>query len=375
MPLRLLSAVARETTGFSAFPFLSPMADQAFLIYDITVEPDVTTAAELFDISSNQLISMRTLQGDLDFPSVDSGAATYDFSKFSILDDNQVDKARIRILDHDFNVLAERIFTDAYLQGYTFVGGNFSPCGKYVTVSYVTANTVPNQTSTLKVLQTSDLTTVAEITLVGVIETNGILFEQKGKLYLSVVLAQGVLDFNEDVALGQLPPYLLQVYKVDRQAGLLSLKSEVPQPQSVANLTYESSCKKTMIVFGTRLALLEGELSIFNGHPSALPTDGDELRFYLFCKHLKKLESYNLNTGVDDVAITENDEIILNRYGPGDTGFFQLGNIDKHHNLRWEDPAILSNRPFLVSTVGNRVLVGEGSAEGWNNVQLYSLGC
>ena len=219
MSLKLLDATFRETTGFAATPYLSKDSRQAFLDYAISVSQKASVIAERFAVIRGKLVSQAILHGDLDFPSSDSGVASDNFRFFSITDDNQSTddpKGRFRIFDRDLDVpISERIFTDAFLPGFTFFGGAFAPDNRYTQVNYVIEDIRPTQLSTLKVLRTVDLSTAAEINFLGVIQSIPRFFVFCRKLYLAAVVSQGVLDFNQDPATTELPPYELRIYQVN----------------------------------------------------------------------------------------------------------------------------------------------------------------
>ena len=285
MKLELASSVLRETTTFQAKVSISPNGDKVFAAYQIAVDNVNTLIAELFQNQNGNLVSFKTLHGDLEFNSIDSGVASPDFSKFAVLDDNQSTadpKARLRLFDSNFNLLGERIFNDAYLPGYTFTGGSFSEDSRVLILSYVVRND-ENQKSIIRIIKADEnLRDIAVLRFEGV-STGQTLFNHGCDLYVTFVTAEGKLDFD-DLATAARPQYKLHVYKLEGHVLVSVARAKLPQFSYNAPSVLVKD-EHVNILVGTLRAIQDDQVNIYENnkfYECDNRHDCAELRIYRF---------------------------------------------------------------------------------------------
>ena len=287
MKLELASSVLRETTAFQAKVSISPNGDKVFAAYLITVDKVNTLIAELFQNQNGNMVSFKTLKGDLEFSAIDSGIASPDFSKFTVLDDNQSTdaskaKARLRLFDNNLNLLGERIFDDAYLPGYTFVGGSFSEDSRAFILSYVVKDG-ENQKSIIRIIKADEnLRDIAVLRFEG-ISTGQTLFTHGCDLYVTFVTAEGKLNFD-DLATAAKPQYKLHVYKLEGHVLVSVARAKLPQFSYNAPSVLIKD-EHVNILVGTLRAIKDDQVNIYENNTSYEcdnKHDCAELRIYRF---------------------------------------------------------------------------------------------
>ncbi|QKF93662.1 hypothetical protein QKU48_gp0204 [Fadolivirus algeromassiliense] len=325
--LTLSSVLSRPTSGYSAPNSISRDGSLIYCVYDICVLPNLTLEAELFDNSNGTLVSKKQLHGNTTDPTpgpyiiVDGGQAAPNFNKFSILDDNNEDTARLRILDPEFNVTATKLFADYFAEGFSFNGGSFSDDSGLVAVTYVYDPNVnqPYQKSILRVLETSGLNEVASYPYNGNTGNLTRFFTLKcktsngcyvNKQYLVLHSLGGTYDAENPTSA---PPSLLKILCL--QNGVISLVDEVELPE---NCTYDlHKCgNQIYLVVGTSRANIQGEIIVQEeANPSFLQSDGDEYRVYKFdcCHGLQMICGKNFNTSLNVTFYPDGNSVVINQ--------------------------------------------------------------
>lgn len=248
---------------------LSKNGDQAYLFYGNFQDNFPATiiqqqVAQLYNNVNGQLVLAKTFPFDPKLPLSYFGLASKDFSKFSVLQANEVANMRISVLDQNFNVTAQRTFIDP---SFSYVmGGSFSEDNHYLLFAYAFPAPAPSVSynSLIYILDATkpDLPTVA-----GPITISGFdpyfigpmtLFElkdRKGKtnLYLSFMSAQ----FNSvPVRFTPEPPYFSQVYKIDVNAGTIKLIDQVPLPKFAETSVFvRKNQKEALICYGGQCSI------------------------------------------------------------------------------------------------------------------------
>lgn len=276
-------------------PSISATGDQVYVFYNNTGDP-TQVMAELFNNVSGQLVSAQTLLGDPSFPFQWEGFASPDFTKFSVLESTfnpGPQPLRIRLLDPNFNVIAQRTFTaDLITFGNGgFGGGTFSEDGHYVLVAYSVNTNLPNTSMTVQILDATSptLPTVASTTILGFDTNAPLLFtltDSGGNknLYMQFFVAQGQFSLTTEAT--TLPPFFSQVYKVDTVAGTITLVDQAPLPKFVESaVSVRSSGRDALISHGGFCSLFPTQLSIYDTNAlktTFLPNDNAEARVFLF---------------------------------------------------------------------------------------------
>ncbi len=298
--LKLTDAFSRPSQTYIRTS-ISDDGSQVYLLYLVSDTPGAIEA-ELFrnvngKLESENTVTLSTTQPNDYFPLVVDGFASSDFKKFSVLDavitgPNSID-GRIRIFDQNLNLTATRIisFTGLVVANTLGLGGTFSEDGRYVafTVSYPAIGQT-NSTTTLFVLDSKDLSPVAETTINAAnaydasqwvtLECNG-----KKNYYLTFLSGQG--SWSENYETTYKPPYFIQVYKVDISTGSITLVDESPLPKfaGIDTLDLMRLGKKALISHGGFTSLFPNQLSIYDTlylKTTSLPNDNAESRVLEF---------------------------------------------------------------------------------------------
>lgn len=359
---RLMTLTDATNREGSALPSISPHGNLIYVVYS-----DTGTISEFFQNEDGKLVYLRGLPKDPNFPDTQSGYANPKFTKFTLLDANDSTlQGRIRVVDDQYNLINQRIFDNVF----NFLGGVFSPDGQHIGLTYLNPGSNP-ETSTLQVLDTKTLLTVASI--VFNTHTNGPKFViRNDKTY--VVVASG-------------NPSACQVYIYKLTCDNLVLLDTQPLPQfpevtAVLNQKYDP-----LILVGTRAAFLQNEKGLVvdnSGFNSLLPFDGNEVRFYIFDGYkLKMVYSQNPNVSILPVDFNGRSNIVaigyVDQQMPGNDGFLSLYHIcDNHIELLQSDiPTPIFPIQGLFSQNGKWFVLGgfnqPGSSLPYNNVILYRL--
>jgi len=400
MSLKLLDAIVRETTGFPAIVQVSDDGSKLFAVYEITIDPESTTlAAELFDISSGKLKSLATFdateQFNEGFLNVDSGAASSDFCKFSlVLDDWQgaadpanpaLGRMRVLLLKRVGDELVVEVTetfgdlnsTELVVQGYTPLGGTFVDDDQAIVVTAVTSPVTIEiepgtaEHSTLWLLNSTTLKTLSKLTVEKVFTQAAVALDTKHHSnYFAITTSQGALDFQN------LPgnwdsPHQLEVYRVKDCEVKLVAEQELPQGAlSIAAAKVPGGWK---LFVGTTTALLETQkatIPVPNELNTSADTEGKEFLEFLFTRKGKELAligSYNTDSSIDGIAYASESETIFisqlalpqPEYGPS---FFTFGrfNCDQFENLAFpRATGGLVN--FALNNAETRLVVGSAS--------------
>lgn len=338
MKPQITDSLKRATDSFAALPNLSKDGKRAFVIYQINVNDVIQTAAELFNVVNEKLVSIATYQlpQGTPFPSISSGSADSNFALFALVQDNLkegVDGAfQVNTLAYDGTPVlkvVKSITVAAYVIGYTAYGATFVNDDKNIVVTAVTTNALApggNQTSTIWLLS-RDLAVLDSKTAVGIYTSYANGFKISGANYFSITTGQGSLDFN-NVTKAWKGPFSLRVYRVD--GGKFSLVSEAPLPMGSL---YGSvlTCRGTAFIsVGTYAALKSLEIpsilvptdetSEFGSNLSTLSTSSGELRSYEFDGASLSLRSSNdYDTNVENAYATSQYRLVSLGTGPYST--------------------------------------------------------
>ena len=344
--LKLSFALSRATSGFSAPNSISELGDKIFVVYDINITKSNNVEAELFENIDGKLMTIKSLKGDCCFPYVDGGRASKCFSKFSVLDDNGVDTARLRIFDCRFNEIGVILLKDYYAPGFSFNGGEFSEDNKFVSVTYVYDPNIGYnyQKSVLRIFRTNNLEEVGCYKYDGNTGIGTKFFslynENKKKRYLILVSLGGQYDAENPFPK---PPSLLKILRFKKN--LINLVSQVELPQS---FDYDFTKKKensVIIIIGTNLSNTKCDRVIINNkiNQSFLEHDGDEYRIYKFKDNKIKLvnkKNYNMSLNIKlypnictDDKSSDDQFIVMQQFnGLPNSGYFQIIKVDDKYS-------------------------------------------
>ena len=310
---------------------ISEKGDQVYLFYvnygDATLGTQVE--AQLFNRVGTQLVSAKSLPIDPNFPNIDVGYASKDFTKFSVLDDDFVLNMRIRILDPCFNVIASRIIINPNL--YYAMGGTFSEDGHYLAFAY-TVPAAPPSNSLDSVILILDATDPSLPTVAGPITVSGYdpflpdvqlftLVDNSGNKNLYLTFQSSQTNFPLP-AFNVLPPYFSQVYKVHINSGTISLVDQVQLPKYAESTVFvRKSKKEALICHGGQCTVNPTAPNIYTVIDSNmigdLPPDYNAVRIFRFSISDEKL----------DLILKQKSNCCsyLRTYPPSDGTFYFLG--------------------------------------------------
>lgn len=278
-------------SNFLTIPCISQNGDQVFLSFWNNGQGTAQPVAQLYNNVNGTLVLAQTYPYDpVNFPMAAYGAASPDFTKFSVIENNTFSKIRVRVLDQGFNVIAERIFTNDFHYGPD--GGRFSEDSHYLIFTYSLPNAAGNLLDTLVYIldaTKSNLPTVASTTIFGGVDnsvrgpTLFTLKDAKGNKNLYFSFVSITSDLNENFY----PPYFSQIYGVNLKTGTISCVASEPLPiYSENTVQVRKSGKEAIISHGgfciDNPALPTIYTSILPSQISAIPGDYDAARAYRF---------------------------------------------------------------------------------------------
>ncbi len=282
----------------SILPSISENGDQSYLFFvnfNYSYARGTQPVAQLFNNVNGKLKVGKTLPFDPKLPIAYAGFASKDFSKFSVIEGNEVAKMQIKLLDTNFNVIASRLFIDPKFQ--FVIGGTFSENGRYLLFGYDVG--APHGVNTFVYILDAtkpDLPTVAgPITIKGADEFQGgpmlffTLVDSTGRenLFFTFMNHQ-VTKFN--IA----PPYFSQVYKVNVDTGVISLVDEKPLPKFAENTVFVlKNRKKALICLGGQCSVNPKQPNIYTivgkNDKCDLPGNCQAIRVFTFDGKKQKL--------------------------------------------------------------------------------------
>lgn len=375
--IKLSDVLARSTANFDAPVSISDSGKYIYIVYNITVAQTGSLISELFENVNGKLVSIRSIYGNVQYNNIDSGFASPDFKYFTLLDDDQINTARIRLFDKNMNLITTRLFDDFYSVGYSFNGGTFSQDGKYIALTYIYQNTSPQQSSILRILDAKTLVPIAEYRYSGNTYSPLKFLQQNNKTFILFESTFGIFDYSQPAPNA---PSLLNVLKLKKHT--LKLKDSVSLPQ-LANFDVISNDNNNLIVVGTDRADLPNEITIHQIlQPSFLPHDGDELRFYKLKKSKLKLKNKkNIKEGIYTIFYPDGEKILLNKIGENYLNTFGIVDINDlkldsstvfNFSLPYFTAAFSRNGKWLITTGAYPDSNGINVYEQYN-IQLYKI--
>lgn len=388
------SAIDRTTGGFNLLPSLSSDGRLLYNVYEINVTSPTDLAAELFVNINGNLQTLAVTNGDLAFPSVDSGHASHDFLLYSLLDDTgpssaNTGVARVRLFDSRLQLVRQVTFDDIRPAGYPFYGGTFSSDNRYLAVSYiigydgVVGATVPtaHPLTLIRVLAVSDLSTVLSTTFNGASDQGPSFFRVCGKEYLITDSFQGFYDATDPVAEW---PASLNIYRV--KSIQLEPSEQIFFPQLPRYSVRGSGCasQEVAILVGTNRATPLGTVSPYFDALQPARTSlirGDSNSFYIYVKGRGKTQLKAKETIEMDVWAP----LLLDRLGVvlvptiyrDQQGTSLPGVASSRGSSEYVAPLVVPPRPSLVTDAAQDWIVVAGTdqslAVGIHNLVLYSV--
>lgn len=276
LDLKLSSALS--VPAYSTEPSISK--DGRF-VYAFFANGPGLPLAQIYENVDGALVLRHSIDVDPEFPFPFDGFANEDFTLFSVVDVASTGPpftARIRIFDANLNTLVSRV-AGAGDVGFGN-GGYFSPDGRYVTFGFSVFTSATTTATTMDILRTSDLSTVSTTVLPGFDINASVLFDVKGKLFLSYQETNGIpiTNDNEPVQL----PINSSVYRVE-PTGLVFVDSK-PLPK-FAEKSVVSYGKRALIAHGGFCSLFPDQTSIYDsnvGITTYQPNDNAEARVFQF---------------------------------------------------------------------------------------------
>lgn len=409
--LTLSDSIVRSYGADGGFPFtpsLSSSGDQAYVVYTINATSTSQVIAELFTNSNGELFSLDTiLWGNDGFPIIDNGYGSPDFTRFSLVDDNNTDTIRIRLFNTALAHLDTATFND-YAPGtgsFSGNGGQWSQDGDFLLMTYLTNATPGSLTTTIRVLDSSTLNGIASTTISGG-SFGGIFLQFDNRTFVAVTSYNTttgndwVYGFDRENAA---PPSTLYVFELTGNALTLIDSASLPQAADAPSGTIfqQNNHNRALIGIGTSRAIKTGEVNIFsdNSDKTAFPdTNGHEELIYDFNgSSLNLAFSKNVNAGVQAPTFTPDGKHVFVDVQAidGAPGFFRGYKLREEHHHRHNHPLNLDleaetgpfiSPPFFVGTVsgnGDWLLVtGSDQNSGTsqtnensqtNNINLYRI--
>lgn len=248
--------------------YLSPDGRKAYLVYvnngEATPWLNTQPVAEIRTQNQNhELVVTSTLPYDSfynsQFPYVAIGAASKDFTRFSVLagggpivDEGEIGLMRIQVLDANLNVLGSRIINDINFNDLS--GGTFSEDNKYLSFAYSFPAPAPSLSynTYMYILDARDpnlKTVCGPVVIEGSdpifpgLEVFTLYKKCKKRYYFTFANSQ----FNSDTNEFQ-PPYYSQVYSFNPKKHSIKLVSSKRIPQFAEGTVYVSDDKKHALV-------------------------------------------------------------------------------------------------------------------------------
>lgn len=378
--LILTDAINRPDAQLS-FPFISPNGELIFVVYQYPVPSVGLPAAELFQNINGRLVSIRTFLLTPEFPVVFAGgSASPDFSRFVVLTQSGVSgigSGLVTILDVNFNVIAQRIIPNLFLDPGSLLSFRaFTPGNTFVAISFAN-NFAPDQTSNLLVLETTTLQTVVSTTFIGFSNGPSIftLQDKCHRLHYYILIAAG-----QQLADGTfVTPANAFIWEFIPESASLTLVATTPLPQfSSTQDIVQIDDGHVLIGLPTNQATLFGEASPFIAPTASfIPNDGNELRIYKFnglC--LEPIILQNIKTTVYPFSFYPNGKYLV--YGLRSLDLAALGifSIDvAKKQLHGAGDRLYPIPPIALgsdfSTSGKWFVVGGGNLGALNSLQLY----
>jgi hypothetical protein len=362
--LRLTNTVQRRSDGFPVHGSISQCGRYAYCVYPINESCKDDVIAEFFDIRDGLLYSTNQQKSDIDHLEeteenmwkVNSGSANFDFTRFSIVDDDQsgisIEKhnkqhneqhdeqhneqyneqhdeqhneqhkeqlkgcIRIRIYDNHFKLLKTRDDI-VYAVGernktYSVTGGNFSRDGKYIMLTYLIGADLEKQKTRIHILKSFDLTDVAIQDIDGS-TFGGEFIQMNGKTFVVIAIQNGTFQFGFNTemesTLSEIKLFLIKKSKfkqVDR--------SRLPQIINANGLVVRmTDCgTKALIGASTRRAIKTTSLFKKDSNNRVFDNSGKEMRIYVFDgTEMKKVMSKKTDSTMYGPIFYPKDEILL----------------------------------------------------------------
>lgn len=253
--LNLTSSLSRPTCNYNAPNSISDCGDKVFIVYDINVDNNNKVQAELFNNDNGKLITIKMLYGDTCFPYTNGGKASPCFHKFSVLDDNGINIARLRIFDKYLNIITSKLFRDYYSPGFSFNGGNFSEDGCMIAITYVYDSNIGKnfQKSVLRILDANNLNEITNYAYEGNTTLNAeffsLLTNDIKKEYIILTSQCGRYDANNACPQS---PSLLKILELKDKS--IELISEIELPEYF-NFDFNKKNDNTLLIsIGTTLS-------------------------------------------------------------------------------------------------------------------------
>ena len=319
--LKLTDVFSRCTAGNTTSASISKHGKYVFLVYNITMDCSGNVVGEIFENKYGHLITKKILRTDNDFGIINGGYASSNFTKFTILDSNNTDTARVRIFDSKFNVLATKLLEDYYPKGNSFRGGKFILDGKYIALTYVYASDVntDKQRSIIRILRSDTLEDAFEYTFEGNTYSDVQSFRtSNGCEYLILLSNDGIYN-NDNPEANNFS--VLKILWMDECNCKIKLVDQALLPQ-LGNYDFVEKDDQVYIAVGTYRADIKKVKTIFTiKSQSLLLNDGDELKVFKFSDNKLHLSySKNLDTSAQVFFHPNKKNILIHQNNVKTTG-------------------------------------------------------
>ena len=404
---KLSSALTIDTCCSNISSSISKHGKYIYMVYNkkCTDASGNVIVGEIYENKCGKLKAKRELYLSDDFVNVNSGYASSLFDRFTIIEDNGIDTARLKLMDSCFNTIATRNYHYSTNNG-SVIGGNFIFGDKYIAVTYISdpLSISGRQTSKLSILFSETLEEICEYTFEGStchiaesVELDGDKCHDHGDMYL--LLTSSDDTYEDDCPLAK----SFSVFKVLKFDGKhVSLVDQVILPQ-MGNFDHTKKDGVLYISIGTTRADIRKVENPFNKKiQSLIPEDGNELRIYKYCPKSKKivlLFAKNTDSCVYTKFHPHCHDILIHQHNfqmnndsyekcreecPQYPGTFSINNV----HLRCKDDTCVdgSSIPYIVSPLqfdalfscnGKWLLItGSDTSStqyGIKNVQLFSI--
>jgi hypothetical protein len=278
---------------------ISKNGDKVFvgtLAFDATASDPV---AILYSNAAGKLVEIGRILDDPDFPNAESVAASADFTRFIVAEDNGVDTGRLRLFSFSggsFQLLATKALSSSFLAetgAMNFGTFAFSADTKYVAISYLNNNEGGVGTSRLEIYDANNLNLITFIDGQPGFPNTGANFfdltDKHGKKhhYLVGTYVKSTIDEFFDITFSA--PATLIVYEFKDTDIRVIDSTLLPQlPLSAVPFIYNPKADSTLIIATTGIALLPGQPSFyditqFSTPPfTFIPGDNNNLRIFKF---------------------------------------------------------------------------------------------
>ncbi|ARF08278.1 hypothetical protein Catovirus_1_328 [Catovirus CTV1] len=308
-------------------------------IFSVFCGNNSDNVAELLRYHNDGLTIIKKINKCENYPYIQSGYASKNFKKFSILDyDENHDNARLRIFDSKLDVILTKEFLN-YKNSNSFFGGCFTEDEKYVILIHYKQQLDDISTFTNGLIEIYDS---SNLNLITSLECSGIFYISPKTFSLKTSNSENIYIILPlvDSIVSKQSPYYLSVYSFNNNILKYVTKYQLPQEL----ISYDISVKRIQYAYigiGTKRADLTSEKIVDSRSIKSVNDDGNEYKLLRFKDEKLKIvfeKKFQSNVAV---SLSKNMHYALinqhnyERYKPNiDYGSLCIHTLNKERNYQ-----------------------------------------